>query len=423
MFRVAISVCVCALAASLVVSASGQLPSLAEHPTIGYSSSTPTDAIAKLQAKIDADQVKLAYEPERGYLRSVLRELNVPASSQGLVFSKTSLQLDRIAPWSPRALYFNDEIYVGWVQEGPIMEFASMDPKLGAVFYTLPQTADAPPKFQRETTTCLICHDSSSVTGGVPGLIMRSMFTDKYGYGLSAIGTSVTNDQTPFEERWGGWYVTGTHGSARHVGNVMAPAVSHELGPVKQYLAKFDLFAGGNVTNLSKQFDTEPYLSGDSDIVALTVLAHQTSLHNLMTSANYAARSGRAETKSAAEQLVRAMLFVKAAKLDAPMKGTSTFAADFVKQGPRDSKDRSLRELDLQTRVFRYPLSFLIYSDSFDALPAAIKEHVFRRLFEVLTGADTSTDFAHLSSADRQAILEILSETKPEFKQAVSALF
>ncbi len=415
--------CVCALAASVAASALGQMPTLAEHPTIAYSSSTLTDAIARLQQKIDAGQVKLTFEPGRGYLRSVLDALEIPASSQGLVFSKTSLQLDRIAPWSPRALYFNDQIYAGWVQEGPIMEFASMDPKLGTVFYTLPQTPDAPPRFQRETTTCLLCHDSSSVTGGVPGLIVRSMFTDKYGYGLSAIGTSVTNDQTPIEERWGGWYVTGTHGSARHVGNVMAPAVAHEIGPVKQYLAKFDLYSGGNVTDLSRQFDTEPYLNGDSDIVALMVLAHQASVHNLMTSAGYAARSGRGDAKIAAEHLVRALLFVKAAKLEAPLKGTSTFAADFVKSSPRDGKGRSLRDLDLQTRVFRYPLSYLIYSDSFNALPAATTDHVYRWLFEVLSGADTSADFAHLSAADREAMLEILGDTKPEFKQVTAAMF
>jgi hypothetical protein len=414
MVRFMFSFVVCALVASLVVSAFGQIAALAEHPSIGYSSGTPTDPIAKLQEKIDAGEVTLTFEPGHGYLKSVLEALQIPASSQGLVFSKTSLQLDRIAPWSPRALYFNDEVYAGWVQDGPIMEFASMDPKLGTVFYSLPQSKEGPPRFQRETTTCLLCHDSASVTGGVPGLIVRSMFTDKYGYGLAAIGTSVTTDQTPVEERWGGWYVTGTHGPLRHVGNVMAPAVAHEIGAVKPYLARFDLYTGGNVTDLSSRFDTDPYLHEHSDLVALMVLTHQAAAHNLMTVAGYAARAGKADMKSAAERLVRALLFVKEARLGAPLKGTSTFAEDFVKAGPRDSKGRTLREFDLEKRLFRYPLSYLIYSDSFNALPDSVKEHVYRRIYEVLSGADTSADYAHLAAGDRQAILEILAETKPD---------
>jgi hypothetical protein len=415
MVRYSLSLVVCALIASVAASALGQMSPLAEHPAIGYSSGTPTDPIARLQQRIDAGEVTLAFDPYHGYLKSVLDALQIPASSQGLVFSKTSLQLDRIAPWSPRALYFNDEVYVGWVQEGSIMEFASMDPKLGTIFYSLPQSKDAPPTFQRETTTCLLCHDSASVTGGVPGLIVRSMFTDKYGYGLSAIGTSVTTDQTPIEERWGGWYVTGTHGAMKHVGNVMAPVVAHEIGAVKPYLARFDLHTGGNVTDLSEQFDTDPYLHGHSDLVALMVLTHQAAVHNLMTVAGYAARAGKADMKSAAERLVRALLFVKEARLGAPLKGTSTFVTDFVKRGPRDRQGRSLREFDLERRLFRYPLSYLIYSDSFNALPDSVKDHVYRRIHEVLSGADASPEYAHLSAADRAAILEILTETKSDF--------
>jgi len=415
MFRFTFSLSVCALLASGLPSALGQMSTLAEHPAIGYSSGTPADPIARLQQRIDAGETTLVFEEGRGYLKSVLEALEIPVSSQGLVFSKTSLQLDRIAPWSPRALYFNDEVYVGWVQQGPIMEFASMDPQLGTVFYSLPQSKQGPPTFQRETTTCLLCHDSASVTGGVPGLIVRSMFTDKYGYGLSAIGTSVTTDQTPLEERWGGWYVTGTHGSSRHVGNVMAPAVAHEIGAVKPYLERFDLYTGGNVTDLSKRFDTDPYLHGQSDLVALMVLTHQASVHNLITSAGYAARAGKADMKNAADRLVRAMLFVKEARWGSKLEGPSTFTEDFVKQGPRDSKGRSLREFDLEKRLFRYPLSYLIYSDSFNALPDSVKEHVYRRFLEVLSGGGADPDYAHLSAEDRAAILEILADTKPDF--------
>jgi hypothetical protein len=411
----------------VAAAAVAQLPTSAEHEAIAYSTSAPTDAVAALQKRIDAGEVTLKFDEARGYLPSVLESLDVPVSSQGLVFSKTSLQLDRIAPWSPRAIYFNDDVYVGYVQGGPIVEVASVDPKLGAVFYTLHQAQDGKPTFQRESQTCLVCHDSSSVTGGVPGFIMRSVVPDRYGYGIAPVGKSVTTDQTPLAERWGGWYVTGTHGDQAHMGNVIAPVLAHEVGNLKTYLATAKLPSGANVTDLHGRVDVDPYLTPHSDIVGMMVLAHQTSVHNLITRAGYDARVAEREgdrnesrVRTVGEPLVRAMLFVKEAAITAPIKGTSGFAEEFVARGPRDSKGRSLRDLDLERRLFKYPLSYLIYSESFDALPAPVKGYVFTRLRDVLTGADQTPEFSHLSAADRAAVLEILNETKPEFAAATS---
>jgi hypothetical protein len=412
----------CPLVASLFlgsVAVFAQLPSLAEHEAIAYSKSTPADPIARLQQKLESGAVKLAFDKDHGYLPSVLRALNVPVSSQGLVFSRTSLQVDRIAPWSPRAIYFNDDVYVGWVQGGPIMEIASVDPKLGAVFYTIAQEPDGTPTFERQQHTCLQCHDSSSSTGGVPGLIMRSVVTDRYGYPVHS-GAGATTDQTPHGERWGGWYVTGTIGAA-HKGNIMAPALAHEIGNVQSYLARAPIAPSGDITDLSSKFDTTAYLTPHSDAVALLVLAHQTFVHNLITLAGYEGRkaeylrSSEAAVQPIAERLVRALLFVKAAPIATPVKGTSAFAEEFAAHGPRDTRGRSLRDLDLEKRLVKYPLSYLIYSDSFDALPKDVKSYVFRRLREILRGADTSPEFAHLTPADRTAILEILADTKPEF--------
>ena len=326
--------------------------------------------------------------------------------------------MDHIAPWSPRAVYFNDDVYVGWVQGGPIMEIASVDPKLGAVFYTVDQENRERPVFQRQARTCLQCHDSSA-TNSVPGFIMRSVVTDRYGYPVS-VDASSTTDQTKLEDRWGGWYVTGKLGLP-HKGNVMVPLLAHEIGNVASYLARAPLAPSGDVASLAGKFDTDPYLTPHSDAVALLVLAHQTEVHNLMTRAGYEAARALAvndnttAVDAAAERLVRALLFVKAAPMPGPVAGTSRFAEEFATQGPRDHLGRSLRDLDLRTRTFRYPLSYLIYRDGFDALPPVVKEYVNRRLREVLTGRDTSPEFAHLSAADRTDILEILHDTKVGF--------
>jgi hypothetical protein len=416
------------------VAASAQMVSPADHPAIAYSDTTPTDPIARLQQQIDDGTVTLEFDRRRGYLSSVLRHLEIPVSSQGFVFSRTSLQVDKIAPWSPRAIYFNDDVYVGWVQQGAVLEFASVDPVLGAVFYTLAQEATDKPRFERETGTCLMCHDSSSITGGVPGFIVRSVYPDRYGYAISARDGS-TSDRTPMEERWGGWYVTGTHGSQRHVGNTMARDLTNEVGNVANYIRRTDFTGGGNVTDLSDRFDTSAYLSPHSDLVALMVLAHQVNVHNLITRSQYEARKALHEESTllkptaeaghnpltvarierAVEPLVRAMLFVNETPLVEPVAGTSSFAEEFPLKGPRDSAGRSLRDLDLKTRLFRHPLSFLIYSESFDALPPPAKDYVYRRLDEILSGADPSEDFVHLSTADRSAILEILTETRSDF--------
>ncbi len=423
-----------AVAAGLALTAGavrGQLARGAEHEAIAYSKSTPTDPIARLQERIDSGAATLQFDATWGYLPALLKALDIPVSSQGLVFSKTSLQVDRIGPWAPRALYFNDDVYLGWVQGGPIMEVASIDPKLGPVFYSLPQDPETKPRFMREGSTCLICHDSA-VTGGVPGLIVRSVIPDRHGYALGSLHDGSTTDGTPINARWGGWYATGS-GVAPHMGNVMAPALSHEVGNIRQYVSRSPLKPVGSVETLDEHFDTAAYMSSHSDMVALLLLSHQSRIHNLVTTAGYEARIALSEEnarasggeapamhentmrriKAATEPLVRAMLFADEAALSSPISGTSTFVADFEARGPRDTRGRTLRDLDLQHRLFTYPLSYLIYSESFDALPDMVKTYAYHRFREVLSGNDNS--MTHLSEAQRKAILEILEDTKPDF--------
>jgi hypothetical protein len=398
-----------------------QLPTMAENEAIAYSTATPDDPIARLQQQIDRGEATLAFDPKHGYLPALLHALAIPVSSQGLVFSRTSLQVDRISPWSPRAIYFNDDAYVGWVQGGPIMEAAVIDPKIGPVFYTIDQRASDHPKFERQTRTCLICHDSSSSTGGVPGFIVRSVFTDRYGYAFASIGKDVTTDRTPVAERWGGWYVTGTVGDSVHMGNIFAPVLAHEIDDKAAYTATSKGRAERGVTDLHGRFDVSRYLTPGSDVVALLVIAHQSYVHNLITNAGYEARiegdgaASSARVRSAAERLARAMLFANEAPLPGAVEGTSGFAAEFPASGPHDRRGRSLRDLDLKTRLFKYPLSYLVYSEGFDGLPEAVKTIVYDRIRAALTGSDTSPDFAHLSVEDRRNIFEILSDTKPGF--------
>jgi hypothetical protein len=112
------------------------------------------------------------------------------------------------------------------------------------------------------------------------------------------------------------------------------------------------------------------------------------------------------------QELVTYMLFGDEARLEDSIEGVSRFTQTFPERGPRDSKGRSLRDFDLKTRMFRYPLSYMIYSEAFDGMPEYDRERIWQRVYQVLNGRDSSKKFARLSAEDRQAILEIVRDTK-----------
>jgi hypothetical protein len=396
-----------------------------DREPILYSTTSESNSITELQGRIDAGEVALKFEDHFGYLRSVLEKLEIPESSQMLVFSKTSLQRQKIAPRTPRSIYFSDDVYVGFCQSGTKLEISAADPQLGTCFYTLDQDSNEPPRFVRQTESCLTCHASSG-NQGVPGHVVRSVFTDSAGLPMLAEGSYRVDQTTPLEHRWGGWYVTGTHGQQTHLGNLIVRTRELER-PVEN--AK-----GQNVVDLAKHVRTDNFLTPHSDLIALMVLEHQAQAHNYLARANFLARqalyaeselnrelgepanhrwdSTNSRIRNAGDPLVKYFLMAEEAKLTSQIRGTSSFADEFSRRGPKDAHGRSLRDLDLQTRLFRYPCSYLIYSPSFDALPAEVRDYILQKMFAVLTERDKSKEFEHLSSADRRAILEILRETK-----------
>ncbi len=397
-----------------------------EKEPINYSTAPVNDPFARLQRKIDSGEIQLQYDNKHEYLPALLDALGVPVSSQMLVFSKTSFQLQKISPRRPRALYFSDDVYLGWVQHGDIIEIISVDPQLGPIFYTLDLERTDKPRFVRDMGQCIVCH-ASSRTQGVPGLLVRSVFSDHDGQPILGSGTFTIDHSSPLEQRWGGYYVTGTHGLQRHMGNQVADKRSRPI--------QLDKDKGANITDLSVLINIDPYLAPHSDLIALVVLEHQSQMQNYITRANYEARSAMAydaiintalnrskdytsdtttrRIESAVEKLVRYMLFVEEIKLTAPLKGTSPFTQDFTEQARRDTQGRSLRDFDLETRLFKYPCSYLIYSPSFDALPRVVQDLVYQRLWEILSSQEPDAAYAHLTKSDRTAILEILRDTKP----------
>ena len=354
------------------------------------------DPISQLERKVREGKVQLKFDDYDGYLRSVLAALHIPVESQMAVFSKTSVQAMRIEPERPRVLYFNDSTIVGWVPGG-FIEVAAQDPREGIKFYTLDQRAwvhdermkkpaASGPLFERRQD-CLHCHTSAST-------LVTSVYPTPDGVPVFRLGATNTDQRTPFEKLWGGWYVTGSSGSARHMGNATVTDAEHPDAMVSEQL-----------DSLEGKVDTRIYPTPYSDIAALMVFEHQMHMMNLLSHATPAA------------EVVNYMLFLDEPVLKDRVTGSSGFAEKFAAQGPFDRKGRSLHQLDLKTRTMRYPCSYMIYSAAFDALPAATRDAIYQQMWRILSGAQKS----RLSLAERRAVVEILHDTKPGLPPYFSA--
>jgi hypothetical protein len=380
-----------------------------DEPAIRYTNGPTRDPVDALNEKLQSGAASLTFDPANGYLSSVLEAFKIPVESQALVFSQSSFQAPLINVLNPRAVYFADTVSVGWVRGGRILEVVAQDPTQGVIFYELEQKQSSSPRFVRNNE-CLACHLSWE-TRGVPGLLVQSMYPipdeTSYANGFTTIHGS------PFEQRWGGWYVTGDHGGAKHMGNVtVMPADKGKLKIANPTRV---------LNSVQGLFDLKGYPTAYSDVVAQMVLAHQTLMTNLITRAGWEARmlttkpttDASARLADAATDLVDYLLLVDEAPLTGPVKGTAGFTEQFVKAGPRDKQGRSLRDFDLKRRMFRYPCSYMIYTPAFDALPQLAKDAVYNRMWEVLSGREKQPRYRALSLADRRAIVEILRDTKP----------
>src|ERR1700678_417040 len=394
---------------------SDKLSPALDHPAIDYydySKHPAKDVVADLQRKLESGKIHLKFDGAKGYFPSVLEALHVPIESQMAVFSKSSRQSERIEPQNPRTIFFNDSVSVAWVRGG-FIELAAQDPGQGVVFYTLQQQAVAAPTFVRHDD-CLSCH-RSDFTLGVPGMMVRSFYTLPDGSPKLILGGFTTDHRSPFEERWGGWYVTGAMAHARHMGNAMLADPEHPESMISDQTL--------HATSLEGKFDTSAYLSPHSDMVALLVFDHQMYMTNLITRVGWEVRCALYDKmardefttllRASAAALVDYLLFIDEAPLPGPVHGTSGFAEKFAAEGPADHRGRSLRQLDLRTRLLRYPCSYMIYSEAFDHLPDPARNAIYLRMWEVLSGAEKGTRYARLSLLDRRALIEILRETKP----------
>jgi hypothetical protein len=400
-----------------------------EQAPIRYSDSRPNDGISKLQERLNSRELEFTGS-ERETLDMMLKELKIPVESQLLVFSKTSVQRVRISPRNPRALYFNDTCYVGWVPGG-IIEVASMDPQLGPVFYTfdpMERSGKTVQRFRRDPS-CLSCH-AGNFTRDIPGVFARSVFPEPTGSPIFSAGSAVIDYTTPFDQRWGGWYVTGRHGAGRHRGNAFAKENGDSV--------MLDMEGGANLDSLEQFIDPSTYLMPTSDIASLLVFEHQLAVHQAFTRANHECRrmleyqrglqesfkqpfteepsfdSVKSVFKHNAEHVLDVLLYKDEAPLpDGGVRG-GAFVAAYHEGGRRTADGRSLRDLDLKSRVAKYRCSHLIYSDQFKQLPKPLLRTVLDRLGRILHDPKPEERYSYLADEERKSIAEIIRETAPE---------
>lgn len=416
-----------ALTLGLLVSVSAAFVHATEAPFEPWK--TSADPVAKMWERVCNGRTKLDVSDQKAWVLSALHELGVPEESQVLVFSKTSLQTNLISPQTPRSVFFNEETYVGWVPGG-LIELIGIDPVQGPQFYTMSLPSKAVRPVLEKSEQCLSCHEGSR-TDNVKGMMVRSMYVDADGQPIFQYGSFLSGHESPLSERWGGWYVTGRSGRDQHMGNIFT-ASGADGQP------QLDRSKGTNILSLDRFFDTKPYLEKTSDIVALMVLEHQCTMHNRFTEAGKAAREAMARQKdlqkafgepitnvpqgtalsiiqSEAGKVVRHLLFCGEYPLqDGGIEGGAAFQDAFRKNRHETADGRSLKDFQLLHRLFKNQCSYMIYSKSFEALPAPLKNEIYTQLWRVVSGQDQNKDFNHLSASERQYIREIIAETKSD---------
>ncbi|MEY4378375.1 MAG: hypothetical protein RLZ85_256 [Verrucomicrobiota bacterium] len=414
------------LAVTLNPAARAQQVEPFEEPPISYSATQAHDRATAINAAFlkKADEVRSL--PAKKRLQWLLDELGIPVESQLLVFSKTSLQRDLINPETPRVLYFSDEAYVGWSVTGSF-EVAIFDAKLGTTFYLLDQHATKEEPLFERSGDCLLCHSRHEHT---PSLRTRSVFPDANGEPLSGSGGANIAPSTPLAERWGGWYLTGTKDPFQHRANLTGRKVEDFEGP--------NAMPTRNLASLEGVVDTRRYLLKTSDVVPMLMHDHQVHVHNVLSTANQDARialhrwpamreilglpkdappqgSCVVVFDSQAEKILDALLCRDEAPWPAEgLRSDGVFAKAYAKTRKPDTKGRSLRDLDLRTRLFTYRCSPLIYSQSFATLPKELRDIVLLRLSSGLRAFPPSPSFGHLADDERVAIHEILTATLPD---------
>lgn len=391
----------------------------------GYFSKEAKDPVTLLMKRVQQGEVQIKEPNGKPLVERLLRELGLDRDTQVLVFSRTSLQRREVSYSNPRALYFNESVYLGWMPDGRI-EIASFDPELGPIFYFQRELDDKSSPLLERTRSCLGCH-AGDATNFLPGSLGRSVYPDQSGRSLRSIDDyRRSGHHIPLHDRYGGWFVSGNHGSMRHMGNAIASRKGGKITIDREQYA--------NIKKLDRFFSTDAYPAPGSDIAALLVFDHQVTMHHRLVEAAYRARQSLFDSKldpgetdvsklnegrsidefiEGRDKVVDYLLF----REETPIPEVSCdpgFRRAFNANRITDSRNRSLKDLQLKGRIFENRCSYMIYSPTFEQFPPMLKGAIYERIHEILTAPGPIEGFEYLGKAEKRRILEILHETKDD---------
>lgn len=377
-----------------------------------YLTHTPRDRFTGLLPRLNSGEIKLDTTDDKTFLTSLLKALDVPVSSQILVFSASSLQSEIINPRNPRALYFNEDTYVGFVPGGKV-EVISMDPTHAATFYIFDRLQRGGPlPLIGRSEKCFNCH-AGNATHRVPGLIAESVLPMLSGASLETYRRDEQGHQIPLEKRFGGWHLTGGHHLTDTHANLMGAtraSGSLEKVPVEP----------------GKMWDIDRHLLPTSDILPNLIHEHQIGFENRVFHAAYVLRqlsaqgrgsppmSAKAEVEKHADDLARYILFADEAKLPRQgVEGDANFIREFQRNKKPAGSGASLKDFDLKNRIFKYRASYMLYTESWQKLPKEFKDRVYYKMAEGLRDQNPSPAYAVIPADEKRAIRSILKETLP----------
>jgi hypothetical protein len=381
------------------------------NPLHAYFTRTPHDRFSRLQADLASGKRQLETSGDLPFLSSLLHELEIPVASQGLVFSVTSLQKNLISPRRPRALYFNDDTYVGYVPGGRV-EVIATDAELGSIFYIFDRLAGSSVPRVERSSECMNCH-APHYLDNIPALVIESVVPGLTGGGEKAFRRQQSGHAVPLDLRFGGWHVTGADAAwPRHWGNLLierrnGEALERPLPP-------------GRLSDLSQ------YLRPTSDLLPQLLQEHQVGFVNRALQAAYKARELThtasptldQELTELARPLVRYLLFAEEVPLPGPVRGEAEFKQAFSANRRAASNGASLKDLDLTTRLLRHRCSYMIYTPTFEGLPEPLKKRVLRELAAALSENGGAPEYAYLPVEEKRTLRTILQETVPGFPAA-----
>jgi len=380
------------------------------------------DPMSRLLARVESGEFDYGDEPGLPLVRRLLEALEVPESSQVLLFSQGSLQRELISPANPRAIFFNEDLHLAWMPEGKI-EISSFDPEIGTVFFLQSEPEAERIEFA-ESRRCLGCHGGSA-TNFLPGPMARSNYTSETGRRVASVPSHIRlSHAVPFEDRWGGYFVTNAPPTLSHLGNAFASRESGALAVDRSHASTADLGAF---------FDPRILPRPDSEILALMLFDHQTEMHNLLIEAVYRdrlllhlaeANGGEAprlvaeQTDAFFDRLVRYLLFAREVSLAGhSLRRGTDFERDFTARRRAAPSGRSLRDFDLETRLFQHRLSYMIDSQAFEEAPRTMRERTYRKLHQILAAETPPEGYDYFDDGEREAILTILKHTKADLPE------